>query len=601
MSKQNCVTMVAMALWVLFLTSLIYFSNFGQISPIEGSKLITSGELCSDHNCVQRAKITLPYFVPMRYATANTKLYMQFQFEMEMPPEQIQAVYLPKISDNIAITLNGTEIRRPRLGGRMWNHPILSQISNNLLRVGQNRIDIVLTGPPQQGVSIFPFYVGSLSTLEPVKNFRTSIGIGVTRFSLGLMAILFVVIGGVWVARRDDPIFLWLSLSCFSACIFLAHYGYDISYFPYKYWTLSWAVSIYLYVFFIMKFINRFLELPKLPLEKFYLWFIVVSAAIMVVAPAKYVFLLTLVLNIGTAICALGVLIVFWQNREKSALRDFAIFFLVLSVSLAIGLYEEILNLLNEPPRSLHILQYMPIAMSIVCLWLIMSRLIRSLSEFETLTGSLHEIIEQKTKELAKSYRDLAEAEKHKAVDEERQRIMLDLHDGIGGQLVNTLAYMENRNVGDETLRSALEDALRDLALMLDSLENQDSITTLLGMLRTRLEALLEANGLEFDWQIGEEPILPVSGPSQNLHLARIVQEAITNIIKHANASVITVASNASSVTISDNGSGFDPTNLPEQGNHGIIGMHRRAKQIGAQIKVTSSASGTQVKLILPD
>lgn len=186
------------------------------------------------------------------------------------------------------------------------------------------------------------------------------------------------------------------------------------------------------------------------------------------------------------------------------------------------------------------------------------------------------------------------------AVDDERQRIMLDLHDGIGGQLVNTLAYMENRDVGDETLRTALEDALRDLALMLDSLENDDSINTLLGMLRTRLETLLEANDLKFDWQIGEEPVLPQSGISQNLHLARIVQEAITNVIKHANASVITIASNATSVTISDNGSGFDMAKLSgQQGNHGIAGMRRRAEQIGAVLEMNSSADGTHIKLIL--
>lgn len=40
---------------------------------------------------------------------------------------------------------------------------------------------------------------------------------------------------------------------------------------------------------------------------------------------------------------------------------------------------------------------------------------------------------------------------------------------------------------------------------------------------------------------------------------------------------------------------------LPElQGNHGIIGMRRRAKQIGAILELTSSARGTQVKLVLP-
>lgn len=589
-----------MSFWIIFLASLIYVANIGEIIPTEHSKMIVSGELCTDKKCLQSSHITLPYFVPMRLEAATTTLYMRFQFELEEPLAEIQAVYLPKMTDNVSITLNGTKIRSVPPQSRSWNHPVFAQISASLLRVGKNQINLILTGPPQEGLKLFPFLVGPMAELEPVKNFRTTIGVGIARFSLGLMAILFVVVGSVWLARRDDKTYLWLSLSCLSACVFLTHYGYDISLFPYKYWTLAWTLSIYVYVFFIMKFINRFLILPRLPVEKIYLQFILFSAVIVLITPAKYVFLMALIFNAGTAMSAIGVLVIFWLNKEKSTRRDFTVFFLVLSVSLGIGLYEEILHVLNEPPRNLHMLQYMPLAMSIVCLWLIMSRLIQSLSEFEELTGSLHQTIAQKTDELATSYKNLAEAEKHKAIDDERQRIMLDLHDGIGGQLVNTLAYMENRNVGDETLQTALEDALRDLALMLDSLENDDSITTLLGMLRTRLETLLEANGLKFNWQIGEEPILPQPGPSQNLHLARIVQEAITNIIKHGNASVITVASNASSVTISDNGSGFDMTDLPgQQGHHGIIGMRRRAEQIGARLEISSSDQGTEVKLVL--
>lgn len=602
MIRQYGGVTIAMSLWIIFLAAIIFVANIGQITPTTNSKMIADGKLCTDAQCLQSSDITLPYFVPMRLEAATTVLHMRFQFELAAPANQIQAVYLPKISDNVSISLNGAEIRTVHQGSRAWNHPIFSQISESALRVGLNQIDLVLTGPPQEGLELFPFLIGPMEELEPIKNIRTTIGIGVTRFSLGLMAILFVVIGSVWLARRDDYTYLWLSLSCLSAVVFLAHYGYDISVFPYKYWTLSWALSIFAYVFFILKFISRFLLLPRQPAEQICSIFIVVSAVIMLLTPAKYIFLATLLLNIGTASMALGVLVILWLNRDKTTRGDFSIFFMVLSVSLAIGLYEELLNLLNAPPRSLHILQYMPLAMSIVCLWLIMSRLIHSLSEFEELTGSLHETIAQKTDELARSYKHLAEAEKHKAVDEERQRIMLDLHDGIGGQLVNTLAYMENRNVGDKVLQTALEDALRDLALMLDSLENNDSITTLLGMLRTRLETLLEANGLEFNWQIGEEPILPHSGPSQNLHLARIVQEAITNVIKHADASVITVASNVSSVTISDNGSGFDVANLSgQQGHHGIIGMQRRAQQIGAHLELTSSSSGTQVRLVLPE
>lgn len=178
---------------------------------------------------------------------------------------------------------------------------------------------------------------------------------------------------------------------------------------------------------------------------------------------------------------------------------------------------------------------------------------------------------------------------------------MLDLHDGIGGQLVSTLAYMESRGTGDEKIRRALEDALCDLALMLDSMEERDSVVTLLGMLRTRLEGLLSENGLVFDWRVHGEPVLAEPGPSQNLHLVRIVQEAITNVIKHTDADTITIYVDENEIRVSDNGGGFD---LDEQAMrkhpaNGIANMKRRTNAIGARFSLTSDNTGTHVSLLL--
>lgn len=599
---------VVISLSIVILSALLFLTNIGKISPLPNNNLITAGKLCADKNCAKYTDIALPFFVPMQYSTLPVKYHLQFQFGLDDVPHQDLAIYIPKLSDNATISLNNTTFRTHSIGVRSWNHPILSQLPKNLVIEGNNQIGLILTGPPQEGLELFPFYVGSLAELQPMNDIRTTIGVGATRFSLGLMAILFVVIGSVWLARKNDTAYLWLSLSCLIACIFLYHYGFfGNALLPYKYWTLLWALSINLYVFLIMKFICRFLLLPTQLLEKVCWWFVLLFAVVMIVAPAKYVFLLTLALNIGTAFSALSVLVIFWLNKQNSTPRDFAIFYAFLTVSLVVGAYEVLLNLLNEPTRSLHVLQFVPLAMSIVCLWLIMSQLIRGLSEFEALTDSLNDTIKQKSHELAENYLKLADAEKRRTISLERQRIMLDLHDGIGGQLVNTLAYMENNKIGDETLRTALEEALRDLALLLDTLENEDSISTQLGMLRTRLEALLEANGLKFIWQIGEEPILSISGPSQNLHLTRIVQEAITNIVKHANASEITVSTTASTVTISDNGVGFNWDDLSKnQGKHGILGMKRRAEQIGAKLEIAShidnesgASAGSTISLTL--
>ena len=189
----------------------------------------------------------------------------------------------------------------------------------------------------------------------------------------------------------------------------------------------------------------------------------------MALCPIHLVYTVSLVLSLAAMISALFVVVLFWQYRAQVSPGDFFAFFVSSSLALTFALDGLLLWLADQAPRSLHLLHLMPLFTSVVCFWLIMTQRVQSLSRQQTLT----------------------EAEKDWTVNEERGRIMLDLHEGIGGQLVSTLAYMGNNNAGDPVLRHALEGALRDLALMRDSIETQDYLSTLPGMMRTRLEGLL--------------------------------------------------------------------------------------------------------------
>ena len=87
-----------------------------------------------------------------------------------------------------------------------------------------------------------------------------------------------------------------------------------------------------------------------------------------------------------------------------------------------------------------------------------------------------------------------------------------------------------------------------------------------------------------------------------NLHLARIVQEAITNVIKHANATTITVATNDHSITIADDGRGISDAALDRRrGGHGIQGMRRRSERIGGRLEISRTDEGTIVILRFED
>ncbi|EDQ31923.1 Signal transduction histidine kinase [Hoeflea phototrophica DFL-43] len=589
--------------WIATIAGLIWALNIGTIKPIDNTVLLTDGQVCETRDCAQASDIALPVHFPAHYAAGHETRHLRFDLSLPTVPQDLQAVYLPSYADEVFIRVNGVTVHGSELGGRqparMWNIPVLATIPPSLLHTGQNQIDIALYGYPQEGLVLEPFHFGEAQLLAPHYNWRFITSAGMARFNLGFMAIAGLMLAIIWLARRNEPIYALLATSCAFACVICIHFGFDTSAIGYRWSTLAWQASVSIYVLLIFKFCNHYIGEDLKPLETVSLVFIMAELVVGALVPAAYFFDTLLFFKLHPAILSFLVLAVLLGNRSKIDKPDLRIFFFFLSMASAIGVYELYITAVVDPGRNQHIFQFMPLAMLCVCLWLVISRFMLSLRNYEELTGSLQETVTAKTEELRLTYEKLGQVERLKAINDERQRIMLDLHDGIGGQLVNTLAYMQNNQRGDTVIQTALEDALRDLSLMLDSLETDASISTLLGMLRTRLEALLAEHALEFDWRIDDEPELPHPGPSQNLNLLRIVQESITNVIKHAEASIITVASDKDSITIRDNGKGFDPApDGRRHHGHGLAGMRRRAASIGAEFDLSSGSDGTTIRLV---
>jgi signal transduction histidine kinase len=153
----------------------------------------------------------------------------------------------------------------------------------------------------------------------------------------------------------------------------------------------------------------------------------------------------------------------------------------------------------------------------------------------------------------------------------------------------------------------ALRDALDDLRLVIDSLDpGEQDLLTVLGMVRARLEPRLAQHGLRFQWRVVEVPPLPGFGPDMALQVMRIVQEAITNVVKHARASRITIRTGEAPgpggragvfVEIVDDGNGMAAHPVP---GRGLVGMRRRAARLGGVVAIDAMDRGTRVRLWLP-
>lgn len=198
----------------------------------------------------------------------------------------------------------------------------------------------------------------------------------------------------------------------------------------------------------------------------------------------------------------------------------------------------------------------------------------------------------------------LVESERQRAVLVERQRLMRDMHDVVGGGLAASLMAVEQGEARPQELAGMLRDCLVDLRLVIDSIEPVDMpVAGLLAALRFRMSDRLAAAGVRLDWRMADVPALPWLGPSEALQLLRVVQELLTNAIKHANARRIGVEADlqgqALLIRVSDDGAGFD-MRRPAAGR-GLRFIVQRMTALGGRIDVDSvPGGGTRTVLSLP-
>ncbi len=196
--------------------------------------------------------------------------------------------------------------------------------------------------------------------------------------------------------------------------------------------------------------------------------------------------------------------------------------------------------------------------------------------------------------------------------EDERRNISRELHDEIGQILTGLRLELGSlsRRDGDETFQERLEsvkrlaeDALRsvrDLALLL-----RPSMLDDLG-----LEPALRWQAKEFSRRSGIPVSVDIQGKIESLPetaricLYRAIQEALTNCIKHAAASRVTVTvkqgEDLVSASVQDNGKGFDARHLHTQGL-GLVGMEERVRALQGRFAISSQpGKGTLVTLALP-
>jgi signal transduction histidine kinase len=202
--------------------------------------------------------------------------------------------------------------------------------------------------------------------------------------------------------------------------------------------------------------------------------------------------------------------------------------------------------------------------------------------------------------------------EAERAALEERARLAREIHDGLAQHLwfaklkleriVGALPEEEKPVAGEvaQALDAAIVEARQALVTMRTSLAQDMSLTE---MLSRTMDEFSRGSGIHVEF--APSAALPSALPARTqVELLRIVQEALTNVRKHADATVIRARAEVDGrelvVAIADNGRGFSPDGTPGEGL-GLLGMEERARIMGGDLQVASEISGgTTVEVRLP-
>jgi signal transduction histidine kinase len=563
---------------------------------------------------------TLPAFVATRSSMDDPALFSGSFAWTQREQGKPWSLYLPRFTNGVEVFVNGVEIldsRRDPTANRLDRAtPEIAVIPASLLRDGTNdlAIRLYIWGPVPGFLD--RLYVGPDDVLRPYEEQRTFLFVTLPMVFAAWQGMLAVILAMMWLMRRHELAYgLLAAAMALGAVQAFLQTAEDAPAHPALNATLLASApleSAFMLTFGILFFTRRW---PRF-------WGPVIFLPGVAVAliglfgdretlRQSFLFLGTPV--IGLYLLVLGVMAA-WSAVKR---RDVPSLLLGCGATIVLTcLAHDMLALAQIiPDRRLFFTRLSYSAMLVAIGAGLTWRFARALNRVDGFAARLGMQLREAEEKLRLSFAREKERERAAALARERTRLMRDLHDGLGGQLVSIVALSERGEAGG--IGDAARAALKDLRLVIDSMDDiGGDLMLALGSWRDRATAQLRPHGIALDWRAVPPglPVYPELRPWHVIQIVRILDEAMTNAVKHANPKCIavgieTIKDDAGTehgcISVADDGKGFalGPDGTASDGRttaRGLRNMKNRAARCGAELELVSAAGGTCVRLTLP-
>lgn len=515
-------------------------------------------------------------------------------------------IYFPSFEQRMELTINGIPIVDDGLTGS-WYGPITTasayiEIPVELLKPGLNHLQLSLEVGPLIFGGLSPFILGDKESLWAVAKLRKFINLSLPQILFG-MQLLVLVVAAVALSRdRGASSLAWLIVSNLPPLLFSSSFvttyiqGFQESIRNFLVFApitglgllaLSYALTDSAQPIWLKRLLLLILCVALVALtlpQSLSRWVIFVFAlplfvVLMLAAAIRFYRIGNRQTNITYGLIALGIFIVVLSSTYDAIARA--------------GLIENWSFLWTSTLRSVLIVG--------VAIHVFSQNFLRS--EAERLANQrITAQLEDQERKLAQAHRRESVRQREVTIQEERNRILQDLHDGVAGQLVVMSTLLSKESVNREQIRSSCLSALADLRVVVNSLSvDSGDLAFALGMYRDKYLTPLESLGVEIEWNMEKLPALTGLTGSEVLNIVRLLQEAQNNALRHGEVKKLALSALLKDDKVeirveNSGGQAFEP----KQMGIGLNSIRQRSDLLHGTVDFEPTVSGMLLTICIP-
>ncbi|MET0541616.1 MAG: histidine kinase [Variovorax sp.] len=579
-----------------------------------GSMVLRTGSITAtvDGRTATRP-LALPYHWDREQQARPGVARFDLPFTLPSRPEVPWAIYIPRVGSTFEVRINGELLRMhgdlARGNGADYaKAPRNLIVPAQLLQPGSNLLEIGIRADTGRRAGLSPVTIGPAD--EVLGQFGKAYA---SRFTGSVLLVGFsTVVGGIALAlwltqldagvtggRRREGVYLWAALAEFCWALRVADGAIVVPPLSWVPWGMlmtacysGWAASA-------MLFCHHVAGWHRSP----HMRWMRAAMAVMV---------------LGSVLCCWVSLsradprwLTGWLALELVGVGGYVLAFVVATVrrpnlarvlvsvaagmTVLVALRDWAVIRMGDSYGETTWVRYTSVFFGIALLAIVIRRFRHASVQANDLLGTLAARVADRERELTATHAKLAEVGREQARTSERERILRDMHDGVGSHISAAIHQLQSGQASAPELLRTLRDSLDQLKLSIDSIHMPaGDVGALLAALRYRLAPRLAASGVALEWAVEElAPVARLDAQAMR-QLQFLLFETISNVLQHADAGVLRIeaAMDHGKVRVGaiDNGRGFDASRVPRA-------LQQRASAIGARLSVDSRPGRTEVRL----